>query len=146
MDRLTPFQEAAQEVITERTAAVFKHDRRGVLDLGDIERVHKMRVATRRLRAALEVFAPALDRRGGKSALKGVKSLAEALGERRDRDVALEALEALQHETAGAESRAVGILVAELRDEQQRANAELGYALGRLRHDRLKRRLERLAR
>ena len=30
----------------------------GVLDTGDIERVHDMRVATRRLRAALEIFEP----------------------------------------------------------------------------------------
>ena len=31
----------------------------GVLDTSDIERVHDMRVATRRLRAVLEIFAPA---------------------------------------------------------------------------------------
>ena len=31
---------------------------RDVLDVADIERVHDMRVATRRLRAALEIFEP----------------------------------------------------------------------------------------
>ena len=146
MERLTAFEQAAREVIADRGAGVFKHDRREVLDLRDIEGVHRMRVATRRLRAALEVFAPALDRRRGKDALRGVKALAEALGERRDRDVQLESLAALQSETFGAERRAVDILAAELRAEQQRANADLAKALRRARRERLERRLERLTR
>jgi len=146
MERLTPFEDAAREVIAERTAAVFKRDSRDVLDLGDIEGVHKMRVATRRLRAALEVFAPALDRRRGKRALHRVKVLAEALGERRDRDVQLEALEALEAATAGAERRAVEILIGELREEQQHANTQLAKVLRRVRRERLQQRLERLAR
>jgi CHAD domain-containing protein len=145
MERLTAFEDAAREVIAERTAALFKRDSRDVLDLGDIENVHKMRVATRRLRAALEVFAPALDRRRGKRALHAVKILAEALGERRDRDVQLEALEELKAAAAGAERRAVEILIAELRDEQQHANVELAKALGRVRGERLQQRLEKLA-
>ena len=146
MERLTAFEDAAREIIAERSAAIFKRDSREVLDLRDIEGVHKMRVATRRLRAALEVFAPALDRHRGKRALHRVKVLAEALGERRDRDVALEALETLRDATAGPERRAVEILIGELRDEQQRANDELAKALARVRRERLQQRLERLAR
>ncbi len=144
MERLTALEQAAREVLADRSAGVFKHDRREVLDLREIEGVHRMRVATRRLRAALEVFAPALDRARGKGALRGVKVLAEALGERRDRDVPLERLEALHAETLGAERRAVDILAAELRAEQQRANADLAKALRRARLKRLKRRLAEL--
>ena len=44
--------------VVARTRAGALRARRGVLDTSDIERVHDMRVATRRLRAALEVFAP----------------------------------------------------------------------------------------
>jgi CHAD domain-containing protein len=146
MERLMAFEDAAREIIAERTAVLFRRDSRDVLDLGDIEGVHKMRVATRRLRAALEVFAPALDHRRGKRALHGVKVLAEALGERRDRDVQLEALEELGAATGGAERRAVEILIGELREEQQNANVELAKALGRVRGERLQQRLERLAR
>ena len=54
-----PYIEAAAEVIGERSQAVFEHRRKRVLDITDIEGVHEMRVATRRLRAALEVFGPA---------------------------------------------------------------------------------------
>ena len=51
-----------------------------------------MRVATRRLRAALEVFGPASRPSRLKQVLAEVKALADALGERRDRDVAIAAL------------------------------------------------------
>ena len=63
-----------------------------MLDIEDIERVHDMRVATRRLRAALEVFEPCFPRKRFKATLREVKALADALGERRDRDVTIAAL------------------------------------------------------
>ena len=44
-----------------RAEELFEHAD-GVLDTDDIERVHDMRVATRRLRAVLEIFAPVLPR------------------------------------------------------------------------------------
>ena len=141
-----PFAQAAAEIVCARTAAVFRFERRAVLDIGDIEGVHDMRVATRRLRASLEVFGAAFDRKRGKRALHGVKVLAEALGQRRDRDVQL-ALLAEQHERCGgAERRAVELLAQELRAEQEQANAELAKALARARLARLQRRLERLTR
>ena len=46
-----------------------------------------MRVATRRLRAALEVFEPCFPAGQFADALAEVKAIADALGERRDRDV-----------------------------------------------------------
>ena len=54
-----------------------------------------MRVATRRLRAALEIFEPCFPPKELSAALAQVKAIADALGERRDRDVAIAALEEL---------------------------------------------------
>jgi CHAD domain-containing protein len=139
------YGEAAAEVVAERAEAMFGK-RRGVLDTADIEGVHGMRVATRRLRAALEVFGPCLDRERGKQALSDVKALAAALGERRDRDVQLERLEHLHGQTEGAERHAVELLGAELRNEQARANRRLAKVLARTKRDRLRKRLRRLAR
>ena len=50
------FAEAAASAIEVRSQEVFSFAD-GVLDTTDPERVHDMRVATRRLRAALEIFA-----------------------------------------------------------------------------------------
>ena len=57
-----------------------------------------MRVATRRLRAALEVFEPCFPKKAHAAVLSEVKELADALGERRDRDVTIGALESFADE------------------------------------------------
>ena len=66
------------------------------LDWSDPEGVHSMRVASRRLRSALRDFTPFLRKRGVNSVQKRLKSLANTLGDVRDHDVALMALEALE--------------------------------------------------
>ncbi len=139
-----PYAQAAREIVGERAEAVFAHDRKAVLDLGEIEGVHAMRVATRRLRAALEVFGPSLGRKGGGRVLAEVKALAAALGERRDRDVALELLARLEADGDGAERRAVALLASELRAEQLEANQELARALRHAKRIGLRRRLARI--
>ena len=50
-----PYGIAAARIVEVRVAELLEHAG-GVLDVSDIERVHDMRVATRRLRAALEIF------------------------------------------------------------------------------------------
>jgi CHAD domain-containing protein len=100
-----------------------------VLDTSDIERVHAMRVATRRLRAVMEIFAPAFPKKAHRSLLKDVKALADALGERRDRDVAIAAMTAVADALTAADRPGIEHLIAELRDEQAGANAALAEAL-----------------
>jgi len=139
------YGDAAATIVGQRSDAVFAL-REGVLDIADIERVHRMRVATRRLRAALEVFGPALDARRGRRALAEVKALADALGERRDRDVQLERLARLAEHAGGAERHAIELLAQELRAEQQQANRILHEALRHAKRSRLRRRLRRLSR
>jgi CHAD domain-containing protein len=96
-----------------------------VLDTGDIERVHDMRVATRRLRAALEVFEPCFPPKPYREALREVKRLADGLGERRDRDVAIVALRRFNDQMPAPDRRGVESLIERLRDEQDEANREL---------------------
>jgi CHAD domain-containing protein len=139
-----PFTRAAARVVEVRAAEVFEHAE-GVLDLDDIERVHDMRVATRRLRAALEVFAVCFPAKRHRKALKRVKALADALGERRDRDVSIEFLEAFAREAPAADRVALGELIEGLRQEQRRANEELAPYVARKRLKKLRRRLLELA-
>lgn len=117
----------------------------GVLDMEDLERLHDMRVATRRLRAALEVFAPCFPRKRRRKALKRVEKLADALGERRDRDVAVETLEALAGEVAEADRQGLEALLARLREERRQANEALAPHVAAKRLKKLRRRLRKLA-
>jgi CHAD domain-containing protein len=124
------FALAGATVVEVRAAEVFGHSE-GVLDLGDIERLHDMRVATRRLRAALEVFRPCFPGKEFRRARKLLKALADALGERRDRDVAIEFLEGFLGDVPAGDSGRLEILIAGLRDEQRQANEDLAPYLAK---------------
>ncbi|CAB4858902.1 unannotated protein [freshwater metagenome] len=138
------YAEAAAATVAVRTQELFEH-RAGVLDMAQIERVHAMRVATRRLRAVLEVYAPCFPKAQLRSVLADVKELADALGARRDPDVELLALERFAA-AAGPEERAgVERLSARTRVEQREANARLAAALGQVDAGDLRGRLEGLA-
>ncbi len=85
----------AAEVLRVRFEEVA--DLRGTaMDFSDIEGVHDMRVATRRLRSALRDFMPLMNKRPSRRVSKELKQLADALGAVRDQDVAVVALEELQ--------------------------------------------------
>jgi CHAD domain-containing protein len=139
----TRFGDAAASAVEVRGAEVFLHAD-GVLDMSDIERVHDMRVATRRLRAVMEVFAACFPATEHAKLLKEVKRLADALGERRDPDVAIEELEEIARELGGV--RGLRPLIEELRAEQERGNQRLAAALDRILDQRLAERLADLAR
>jgi CHAD domain-containing protein len=119
-----PYALAAARVIDVRADELLEQSA-GVLDVADIERVHDMRVASRRLRAALEIFEPCFPRKEFKRALREVKAIADALGERRDRDVAIVALEELAARMAAPDRPGVELLIKRLRDEQAAANEAL---------------------
>ena len=139
-----PFGVVAQRVVEARTEQLFE-EARDVLDLGDIERVHDMRVATRRLRAALEIFRPCFPKARYKAALREVKALADALGERRDRDVTIEMLEQLASEIDAGDRDVVGALIADLRRAQEQANEALAPHVSAVRMEELRGRLRGLA-
>ncbi len=143
LDCEAPFGLAAAQVVEVRAAEVFEHSA-GVLDLDDVEQVHDMRVATRRLRAALEVFEACFPRKRHRKALKRVKALADALGVRRDLDVEIELLEGLANEVAGEDREALRVLIGDLRSRQQQANDDLAPFVAGKRLKKLRRRLAKL--
>lgn len=118
------YAEAAAKIVEIRAGELIEHAE-GVLDTGDIERVHDMRVATRRLRAALEIFEPCFPPKLFGEALTEVKRLADALGERRDRDVAIASLDAFNAQMAAPDRRGVDSLIDRFRAEQGEANVGL---------------------
>jgi len=119
-----PYAEAAARIVSVR-ADELTENAQGVLDTGDIERVHDMRVATRRLRAALEIFEPCFPAQAYEETLRQVKRLADALGERRDRDVAIVTLAAFNEQMPAPDRRGIGSLIDQLREEQEEANLGL---------------------
>jgi CHAD domain-containing protein len=68
---------------------------------GDSEALHKMRVATRRMRAAARVFKSYVKKKALKPYLRGLRRTAGVLGQVRDLDVAQEKAEAYLQSDAG---------------------------------------------
>ncbi len=79
---LAAFRLIAQDCLTHLQ---LNHD--GAVKSDDAEYVHQMRVATRRLRAALRMFRPVLPDRFSEQLLPPMRELMGALGQARDLDV-----------------------------------------------------------
>ncbi|HEY6541911.1 MAG TPA: CHAD domain-containing protein, partial [Ktedonobacteraceae bacterium] len=96
----------------------------------DTEAVHKMRVASRRLRAALDAFESCIDPKAFQKINRRVKKLADSLGRVRDTDVMIAGLRAYQQSVSGEEQEAgVQWLIDRLdsyhQQEKQALDAEL---------------------
>jgi CHAD domain-containing protein len=138
-----PYAEAAARTVELRAQEVFDQAE-GVLDTDDIERVHDMRVATRRLRAVLEIYEPCFERKPFRGVLSDVKALADALGERRDPDVELAALTAFQSAVAKVDGPGVELFAQLVRAEQEAGNVALAAALQEAESSDLRGRLQAL--
>lgn len=87
-----PMPEAVRKVLLFHFQRMLCHEP-GVCLGEDIERVHDMRVATRRMRAALSVFGDYLDGNTLRPILKDLRLTGRALGQVRDLDVFHEKLQ-----------------------------------------------------
>jgi CHAD domain-containing protein len=138
------FREAAALAVETRTDELFGF-REGVLDTSDIERVHDMRVASRRLRAVMEIFAPCFPKAEFRRTLRDVKDIADALGERRDPDVQIHAIERVGAKLTEDDRVGLGSLVDELHRRQEAGNEHLAGELERIEREGLRERLLALA-
>jgi CHAD domain-containing protein len=143
LDPQASYAEAAARIVSVRAAELAEHAE-NVLDTSDIEGVHDMRVASRRLRAALEIFEPCFPQTDFRATLAAVKELADSLGGRRDRDVTLAALEAFAERARAPDRPGIVSLVKRTRDEQAKANEDLAPCVEPERLEALGRRIDLL--
>src|SRR5919197_15403 len=109
---------------------------------GEVEPVHQLRVATRRLRAALRLFAPLLPAGFTSAAHRDLAWLARAIGAVRDLDVLSELVRKRAARLDPELRRAAGPLGVALQEQRAQALAALGRTLDAKRCHRL---LQRLA-
>jgi CHAD domain-containing protein len=83
--------ERAQPLLRQRIRALFKQLPKGLA--GDEEAIHQMRVAGRRLRAALPLLTVKPEGKRVRRALRVLRDLTQAAGHSRDLDVSLDLLE-----------------------------------------------------
>jgi CHAD domain-containing protein len=103
--------------------------RKLVLRSATVENVHDMRVAVRRLRSALGDFALKVDPAAVAPLKKRLRKVAAALGEIRDKDVAITELKTLRQQTGGEVSAAIRKLVKKLRKSRKQSAEKLANDL-----------------
>jgi CHAD domain-containing protein len=109
----------------------------------DIEGVHDVRVASRRLRAAMDVAAPAFPGKWYRPLHRTAKEITGALGEVRDRDVLLEALLADRSAAPMVERPGIDRLIERIERERGAAREEMERYLHQLLDSPLQSELER---
>jgi len=119
-----PLSEAGRKVMLFHFARMLSFEE-GTRLGEDIEALHDMRVASRRLRAAFEVFQDAFEPGALKPYLKGLRATGRALGKVRDLDVFME--KAQQYLDTIHEDRHVGLdmLLAGWKEQRQAARSEM---------------------
>jgi CHAD domain-containing protein len=130
--------------LAEQVGAIIEWDPKVRTD--EYDAVHKMRVATRRLRSALATFRPLLDRTRTDPLRDELKWIATELGGARDAEVLRERL--LAEIAAEPDELVLGPIASrisnELQADHQKAHAELVEALNSARYFRLLDRLDGL--
>ncbi|MBI5566999.1 MAG: CHAD domain-containing protein, partial [Chloroflexi bacterium] len=105
----------------------------GVRSADDIEAVHQMRVATRRLRAAFTLFAECLPNKRADEWQREIKRITKALGAARDTDVQFDWLRKfLAKSTDPAWRPGINRLMLRLYQQRQRLQLKVVEALDRL--------------
>jgi len=110
----------ANVLITHLTALV--QEMEGVRQAKDLEAVHRMRVASRRLRATLPLFGQQLVGKKHLDWIKAVRGITRALGQARDADVQIDAVSRFL-ETVESPNR-IGVRRLLLRLRQQRTSLQ----------------------
>ncbi len=116
--------EAGRKVMRFHLARMLEREP-GVRTGANLEDVHKMRVATRRQRAAWRVFREAYKQGRTKAHRDGLRDVARRLGAVRDLDVQLEGTDAYRADHPATEQRALEPLLASWRQHRDDARALL---------------------
>jgi len=124
----TAFRDAAATVLTDRLETVMEHEA-GTRVGTDPEELHDMRVASRRLRAAVEAFAVCYRGKEFARVAKQTKELTDALGGVRDSDVLLARMEAYAATVPPDEQPAIAGFINRVAAEREMHRATMLHAL-----------------
>ena len=110
--------------LAAQRAALLRNDP-GVRLGRDIEDLHRMRVAVRRMRALLRAARPMLDRQWADELRRRLGWLGGALGPVRDLDVLIEHLRGEAERLGSADREAFGVVLERLDDDRRRARVRM---------------------
>jgi CHAD domain-containing protein len=114
------------------SAKKFVKWRDDILQHEDVEAVHKMRVASRRLRAALDAYESACQPKTFKQVYKHIKQLADSLGTVRDTDVMIQGLRERLSQMGSEDEKGIQWLIERLQTYHKQQEKVLEASLQKL--------------
>ena len=140
-DGVETFEEAGRRMLRQRLHKFLEYPDE-VLKHEDVEAVHRMRVASRRLRATLDAFESCCRPKPFKRVYRRVTEAADALGAARDADVMLQHLQKNMEQTSGDARAGVQWLLDRLQNFRWEKQRELEHFLKTLDRDWLEKQIE----
>lgn len=104
----------------------------GTVEGSDIEELHGMRVASRRVQAMLKVFRGAFPKKKYKAEYNELRSLIRALGEVRDYDVFIDKIEKFKSQQTTPDKRAIDLLIIRKKAEREQKRKLLNQHISNL--------------
>lgn len=138
------FRLAAARVLEQRATEITVLSK-GVLDVSEPAVADELWLASRRLRAALEVFRPCLGRSQYREGRAEARRISQAAGRRRDVDVAIAAYEEIGTEMGSSEADGIERVITTLRHDQATVNRELAQVVHGRRMQAFRVRIEEIA-
>ncbi len=119
-----PVKGSAAKILRARFEEMTVHEQ-GTIEGSDIEALHDMRVASRRVQAALKIFRSLFPKKKYKAEYEEVRGLIRSLGEVRDFDVFIEKLEKMKEQSSQTissnknDNRAIDLLIVRKKAERE---------------------------
>ncbi len=119
LDPNKPLDESLLKILRTRFNEMTSHEQ-GTIDGSDIEALHDMRVASRRVQAVLKIFRGIFPKRKFKAEYSELRLLTSSLGDVRDYDVFIDKLEKYRSSSAEKDHRAFDLLVIRKKAEREK--------------------------
>ncbi len=126
-----PLEVCLHKILRVRFAEMVSYEQ-GTIEGIDIEALHDMRVASRRLQAMLKIFREAFSKKKFKHEYQQLRILIRSLGEVRNYDVFIEKLEKYKTLTAPKDLKALDLLIARQKALRLQKRKTLAYTIGYL--------------
>jgi CHAD domain-containing protein len=126
-----PLNISLQKILRTRFDEMISFEE-GTLEGSDIEALHGMRVASRRVQAMLKIFRGAFPKKKYKAEYEEIRSLIRALGEVRDYDVFINKMEKFKSEHAGGDMRAMDLLIIRKKTEREQKRKALNQHINNI--------------
>ncbi len=118
LDPNKPLDESLLKILRTRFDEMTSHEQ-GTVDGSDIEALHDMRVASRRVQAVFKIFRGVFPKKKFKVEYIELRLLIRSLGEVRDYDVFIDKIEKLKKESFEKDTRAMDMLIIRKKAERE---------------------------